>query len=153
MGVENLLVMLCMMVVMSRRMSVLVAFDTSYACRRPSPIIAIIIEHIGFILDSLWLSALLRTNPPHHLTGLLCVLTILGQRTPAQWCRRSQPTKTGEHAPELALDARILASHEVVLVHLARPEVVEMRVRSSCFPLSLSQCATWNAALARPFRT
>lgn len=78
------LVMLRMVVVMTRRVSVLATFSTSHACRCPSAIVAIIIKDVAFVLDSFRLPTLLRANPPHHFTVLWAVLAIVWQGASAQ---------------------------------------------------------------------
>lgn len=82
--VKSLLVMLRMVVVMTRRVSVLATFSTSHACRCPSAIVAIIIKDVAFVLDSFRLPTLLRANPPHHFTVLWAVLAIVWQGASAQ---------------------------------------------------------------------
>ena len=82
--IKSLLVMLRMVVMMTRRVSVLATFSTSHACRCPSAIVAIIIKDVAFILDSFRLSALLRVNPPHHFTVLWSILAIMWQWASAQ---------------------------------------------------------------------
>jgi hypothetical protein len=77
--VKSLLVMLRMMVMMTRRVSVLATFDTSHACRCPSAIVAIIVKDVALVLDSFSLPTLLRANSPHHFTVLWAVVAIMWQ--------------------------------------------------------------------------
>lgn len=47
------------MVVMTRRMSMLITLGTWYACRSCSSIVAIIVEDVTFVLHPLWSPSLL----------------------------------------------------------------------------------------------
>lgn len=107
-----------MVVVMMAGMSMLAAFSSARTKRCASLINALTVKRTILVLDSLRFSAVLRTHflEPEVVVKISTwregLLRTLRHRTASRWGRTPEPTKTGEHSSELALDVWIFPNRQ-----------------------------------------